>query len=298
MKYGVTMRPVLAAILALTCCSYTLAQGFPLPGDGGFPLPCGLECLPKAFEAVKACREGGGDFRACADAYAEALAACRAEAGCETPVRPPICGEECLKAAREAASACREAGGDTAACYGEVKAQLRACLDTAGCELPQPPEGPARCGLACLKDAFGVVRDCIKGGGSLRDCVGSFRETLQACREANDCSGGDEPPPDEEEEGVVLALALEQTFLRGDANADALVNITDPIVILDFLFVGSNAPGCLDAADANDDGALDIADPISLLFALFQGESAIPAPFPQAGFDPTEDTAICGVTAS
>lgn len=61
-------------------------------------------------------------------------------------------------------------------------------------------------------------------------------------------------------------------FLRGDANGDLGLDISDPITILDFLFLGANAPlPCEDAADANDDGGIDVSDPISVLIFLFLG---------------------------
>ena len=82
-------------------------------------------------------------------------------------------------------------------------------------------------------------------------------------------------------------------FKRGDANGDNLVDISDAIVILNYLFRGSTTIGCQDAADFDDDGSLLITDAISLLDYLFKGEAAPPAPFPESGTDPTEDSLNC-----
>ena len=85
-------------------------------------------------------------------------------------------------------------------------------------------------------------------------------------------------------------------FIRGDSNDDALLDLSDAVVTLGYLFLGqwSGAkPICLDAADANDDGGVDISDPIGLLQHLFVGGKAPPAPFPDAGLDPTEDGLGC-----
>jgi len=296
MRHGLrSLLSVLTLGAILSSSSWLAAQdGLP----GGFPIPCGLDCFPKAFEAAKACKEGGGDFIECSKVFAEALTTCREEAGCETPERPPICGEDCLKAARAAAAACREAGGDVTACFLELKDQLKSCLEAAGCELPEPPDGLPRCGVGCLKDAFGAARECIKGGGSFRDCVGAFRDALEACRAAEDCSGGDEPPADDEVDGEVLALALEDVFTRGDANGDLEIDISDPITVLRFLFQGTASAPCVDAADASDDGVLNITDPILLLSVLFQAAAPLPAPYPEPGLDPTDDAHVCGVTGS
>ncbi len=79
-------------------------------------------------------------------------------------------------------------------------------------------------------------------------------------------------------------------FRRSDANSDQVVDITDPITMLSFLFIGDTPITCMDAADANDDGLVDITDPITALSFLFLGTIEIPAPgVVECGPDPTED---------
>src|SRR4030095_13920324 len=51
-------------------------------------------------------------------------------------------------------------------------------------------------------------------------------------------------------------------FRRGDANSDAILDLSDAIFTLASLFSGGPAPACEDAADSNDDGTLDISDAI------------------------------------
>ena len=83
-------------------------------------------------------------------------------------------------------------------------------------------------------------------------------------------------------------------FVRGDANQDATVDISDASAILGFLFLGTAAPGCVDAADTNDDGAVDISDASHLLSFLFLGGLTLPAPGPETcGLDPTDDALDC-----
>lgn len=61
-------------------------------------------------------------------------------------------------------------------------------------------------------------------------------------------------------------------FLRGDANGDLGIDISDAITVLDFLFLGASIPlPCEDAADANDDGEIDVSDPVTVLLFLFLG---------------------------
>lgn len=56
------------------------------------------------------------------------------------------------------------------------------------------------------------------------------------------------------------------------------------------LFLGNSAPTCLDAADVNDDGLVDISDAVKILQYLFLGGFEPPAPGPgSCGVDPTPD---------
>ncbi|MFQ5654462.1 MAG: FG-GAP-like repeat-containing protein [Planctomycetota bacterium] len=86
---------------------------------------------------------------------------------------------------------------------------------------------------------------------------------------------------------------LEGHFIRGDANRDQLVDVSDPVTILIYLFA-SGSLECEDAADVNDSGSIDIGDAISLLTHLFVGGGPPPpAPFPDPGPDPTPDNLGC-----
>ena len=57
-------------------------------------------------------------------------------------------------------------------------------------------------------------------------------------------------------------------FVRGDANGDFSVEVSDAVCILFYLFVGKGAcrnPTCKDRLDVDDSGALDISDTMNLL---------------------------------
>jgi hypothetical protein len=92
---------------------------------------------------------------------------------------------------------------------------------------------------------------------------------------------------------VIFGLASERDFIRSDANYDRLVNISDSIFILTYLFLGGADPACLDAVDSNDTGALDLSDAVYLLNHLFLGSPPPPAPYPEPGSDPTPDALDC-----
>ncbi len=83
------------------------------------------------------------------------------------------------------------------------------------------------------------------------------------------------------------------SFVRGDANGDGHIDISDPVTILGFLFGGTLTLDCRDAADINDDGLLDIVDPASLLFFLFNRGAPPRPPHPDPGPDPTDDGLDC-----
>lgn len=82
-------------------------------------------------------------------------------------------------------------------------------------------------------------------------------------------------------------------FVRGDADSNGELELTDAIFHLDALFRGGPASSCADAADANDDGLLDLSDSVYSLWFLFIGGPAPPPPFPEPGTDPTEDELGC-----
>jgi hypothetical protein len=103
----------------------------------------------------------------------------------------------------------------------------------------------------------------------------------------------EEISPFEISNGVLHIVGDVSYFIRGDANGDFAVNISDPIDTLNFLFLGARSPACLDAADANDDGRVQISDAINTLDALFQGKGPLPPPAGEPGADPTPDDLTC-----
>ena len=78
-------------------------------------------------------------------------------------------------------------------------------------------------------------------------------------------------------DGAILVSIIGDVgiFVRGDANIDRLLDISDPVKILLYLFVGDGPLSCEDAADANDDGQIDVSDAVTLLNALFGQSSSI-----------------------
>ena len=84
-----------------------------------------------------------------------------------------------------------------------------------------------------------------------------------------------------------------ENFKRGDADGNGSLEVTDPILVLNYQFVGGPAPECFDAADIDDLGpdALDLTDAIySLNYQFVGGYAPPPSPGPtECGPDPTAD---------
>lgn len=87
--------------------------------------------------------------------------------------------------------------------------------------------------------------------------------------------------------GLRLRVEAESDlFLRGDANRDRRVNLTDATSLLLYLFRGGRASvTCEDGADVNDNGRIEITDAIALLRYLFFGDAPPYPPFPYPGTD-------------
>jgi len=96
-------------------------------------------------------------------------------------------------------------------------------------------------------------------------------------------------------------------FVRGDSNSSDVVDLTDGVVTLNFLFTGGPAPACQDAADTDDNGALVISDAVITFSYLFTGGSVPQPPSPSATVylfgdcapDPTDDDPLeCATIAA
>jgi hypothetical protein len=93
---------------------------------------------------------------------------------------------------------------------------------------------------------------------------------------------------------TVVASGEGEHFVRGDADGSGRVNISDALLLLNFLFLGSDRPRCLSAADFDDTGRVTISSAVAVLNYLFlQGEPPA-VPFPNPGLDPTPDRLDCG----
>ena len=83
-------------------------------------------------------------------------------------------------------------------------------------------------------------------------------------------------------------------FRRGATGDADVLDLSDAIRLLGYLFLGDAEPPCLDAADADDSGTLDVTDAVRVLAYLFLGGEAPSDPGPlSCGVDPTGDALGC-----
>lgn len=82
-------------------------------------------------------------------------------------------------------------------------------------------------------------------------------------------------------------------FLRGDANEDGVVGISDAALLVSWLFETGITGGCEKVADANADSEFNLADIVSILGVLFFGSPFLPEPYPGCGVESTPTTPLC-----
>jgi hypothetical protein len=98
--------------------------------------------------------------------------------------------------------------------------------------------------------------------------------------------------------GTLTAIAcggvMEETlFVRGDANVDGVVSVSDVVAIARYLFLEDPSLSCHDAADTDDGGSVQLNDAVLLLQNLFTASAAFMPPYPVCGADQTPDVLDC-----
>ena len=88
------------------------------------------------------------------------------------------------------------------------------------------------------------------------------------------------------------SVSAQSMFIRGDADGDGTVTLSDAIANLDFQFAGGETD-CLSALDFNDSGSVGLEDAVQSLAFLFLSGPAPEPPFPLCGLDPTDDSLGC-----
>ncbi len=83
-------------------------------------------------------------------------------------------------------------------------------------------------------------------------------------------------------------------FSRADCNGDGQTDVSDPVMLLLFMFSHASIRlPCESACDSNDDGVLDLTDAVVALDFMFRLGSRPPGPFPECGAETTPDGLEC-----
>jgi hypothetical protein len=60
-------------------------------------------------------------------------------------------------------------------------------------------------------------------------------------------------------------------YLCGDANDDKIINVSDAVYIINFVFIGGLEPIPYEAGDANCDGVVNVSDAVWIINYVFIG---------------------------
>lgn len=74
--------------------------------------------------------------------------------------------------------------------------------------------------------------------------------------------------------GLSDSLTFTLLLIRGDANSDGKISVSDVVYLINYLFKGGPAPVPIESADANCDGKPSVSDVVYLINYLFKGGPA------------------------
>ncbi len=66
-------------------------------------------------------------------------------------------------------------------------------------------------------------------------------------------------------------IPAEPEYICGDANADEVVNVSDAVHIINFVFIGGQAPDPYESGEVNCDGMVNVSDAVWLINYIFVG---------------------------
>jgi len=74
--------------------------------------------------------------------------------------------------------------------------------------------------------------------------------------------------------GAQLEVLGQPQYICGDANSDDIVDVSDAVYIINYVFVGGFAPEPMEAGDTNCDGIVDVCDAVWIVNYVFVGGDA------------------------
>ena len=133
----------------------------------------------------------------------------------------------------------------------------------------EPVSIPERSVLEGSRQGYKLVTDVLDGLGGASE---SDNYKIPVNSGGQPSAGG----ISESDNYTVQAGYVHASFvMRGDANGDGAINVTDIVFLINYLFNEYSAPDPYEAGDANCDGRVDILDIVYLINYLF-GEGPPP----------------------
>jgi hypothetical protein len=77
--------------------------------------------------------------------------------------------------------------------------------------------------------------------------------------------------PDNQIDFAVAESPTDQSFIPGDADGNGLVNISDAVFLISYIFGGGTAPEPIELGDADCNGLVNISDAVYLISYIFGG---------------------------
>ncbi len=191
---------------------------------------------------------------------------------CDEDGVPDVCQGDCNQ--NQIPDSCEILQGLASDCDGDGILDECALADGTAFDCDADGEIDA-CDEDCDGNGISDVCDFIQGNAT--DC--NSNHTPDVC-------DLEVPGQDTNENGQLDSC--EPQFIRGDADGVQGVRLADAILLIGRVFGQNSIPGCLEAADANADGLLDISDGISLLYYLYANGEPPPPPFPECGIIPID----------
>jgi Dockerin type I domain len=75
-------------------------------------------------------------------------------------------------------------------------------------------------------------------------------------------------------EGPAVITYCQAPVFCGDANSDGTINVTDAVYIINYIFVGGDAPYPLENAEVNCDGLVNVSDAVWIMNYIFYSGNA------------------------
>ena len=112
---------------------------------------------------------------------------------------------------------------------------------------------------------------CVFNGGTIGSVTGTptFKSTYYFTVTCHDGS----IPQKADTIGVSITVT-DPPAICGDADHSGLINISDAVFLIAYIFGGGPAPNPLSAGDANCDGSVNISDAVYLISYIFGGGPA------------------------